>query len=83
MRVIEGCIRNHIVVGIRSGSPAWGAVEDEMWEILAQSRDNHQRHRVHRFKPIRTHKLRVLVRKTRGDKAARMYGVKVYGERDS
>ena len=78
--VPEECLANHIVGSIRDGSPAWGAVEGEMWETLAQARDNHQRHRVHRFKPIKTHKLRVLVRKTRGDKAARMYGVRVYGK---
>jgi hypothetical protein len=80
-RVVEGvpeeCVAAYIVAGIRSGSPAWGARDGEMWEFLAQAQNNHQRHRVHRFLPIRTSKLRVAIRRTRGDKAARMYGVKV------
>jgi hypothetical protein len=86
-RIVQGvpdeCAATYVVGGIRSGSPAWGARDGEMWEILAQARDNHQRHRVHAFKPIRTHKLRVLIRKMHGDMPARMYGVKVYGLRDS
>jgi hypothetical protein len=77
--VPETCVRSYIVGAIRSGSPAWGAHDGELWEILAQARDNHQRHRIHRFRPIRTNKLRVLVRRTRGGKAARVYGVRVHG----
>lgn len=82
-RVVQGvpeeCVATYVISGIRHGSPAWGARDGEVWEILSQSVDNYQRHRVHRFKPIRTHKLRISIRRTRGDRPARMYGLRVYG----
>jgi len=84
-RIVPGvpdeCVAAYVVAGVRSGSPAWGPVEGEMWETLAQARGNHQRHRVHRLKPPRTHRLRLLIRKTRAGKPARVYGARILGTR--
>ncbi|MGQ9729771.1 MAG: FAD-dependent oxidoreductase [Candidatus Zipacnadales bacterium] len=76
----EECVADYMIAGIRGGAPAWSAREGELWETLAQAHNNHQRHRIHRFKPIRTNKLRIAIRRTRGNRPARMYGVKVYGK---
>jgi len=81
-RVVQGvpdeCVAGYMVAGLRSGSPAWGARDGELWEFLAQSSHNHQRHRIHHFKSIKTRKLRLPIRRTRGDSPARLYGVKVF-----
>jgi hypothetical protein len=82
-RIVQGvpeeCVADYLVGGLHLGAPAWGAWEGQQWEILAQARGNHQRHRVHRLKPVRTSKLRVMIRKTRGDRPARLYQVRVFG----
>jgi len=76
--VPEECVSDYVVAAIRSGAPSWGAWDGEQWEILARTRDNHHRHRVHTVRPLRTTKLRVRIRKTRGGKPARMYQVRIF-----
>jgi hypothetical protein len=80
--VPEECVSDYVVGAAREAKGAgFGARHDEYREMVAQASHNHQRHRVHRFKPITTNKLRIMIRRTRGDKPARMYGVRVYGKR--
>ena len=53
------------------------------WIDLLQVTGNYQRHRVHRFDPVRTSGLRLLVEATNGAPQARVYEVRVYQEWDS
>jgi len=41
-------------------------------------KDNYQRHRQHRFKPITTSRLRLEVSATNGSPEARVYEIRVY-----
>jgi len=43
-------------------------------------KDNYQRHRQHRFKPITTSRLRLEVSATNGSPEARVYEIRVYQE---
>lgn len=50
------------------------------WVTLAGVKGNFQRRRIHRFEPISTDRLRLTVRATNGDKAARVFEIRAYNE---
>ena len=50
------------------------------WRTILQVDGNYLRRRVHKIKPTKTSKLRVVVKKTNGDKSARIYEVRIYSE---
>jgi hypothetical protein len=50
------------------------------WQSLVKERGNFQRHRVHRFPPITTDRLRLTITATNGDKSARVFEVRAYGD---
>ncbi len=56
------------------------AFSDGDWVELAESEDNFQRHRVHRFKKVRASKLRLTIRATHGVESARVFEIRVYNE---
>ncbi len=50
------------------------------WVAVADVKGNYQRRRIHRFDPVETSKIRVLVTATNGDKSARIYEIRAYHE---
>lgn len=50
------------------------------WQSLVKERGNFQRHRVHRFAPVTTDRLRLTVTATNGDKSARVFELRAYGD---
>jgi hypothetical protein len=52
-------------------------VADE-WKVLEQVTGNYQRHRIHRFEPVQTSRLRVAFEKANGADQARLYELRVY-----
>jgi hypothetical protein len=54
------------------------AREGEGWRTLARVAGNYQRHRIHRFEPVRTEALRVLFERTNGADQIRLYEVRAY-----
>ena len=53
---------------------------DGGWKPLATVRGNFQRRRVHRFAPVTTDRIRIVVTATNGDPMARIFEVRVYDE---
>ncbi|WP_158275607.1 FAD-dependent oxidoreductase [Marinilabilia rubra] len=54
------------------------ALIDGAWKTIAKETGNIQRLRIHKMDPVKANKIRVLVTKTWGDKAARIFEVRVY-----
>ncbi len=50
------------------------------WQEIVREADNYVRRRVHRFDPVRTRALRIVVEATNGAPSARIYEVRVYRE---
>ena len=50
------------------------------WVKVAESKDNFQRHRIHKFKKVRANKLRLEIRATHGAPSARVFEVRIYDE---
>ena len=50
------------------------------WKTLASVRGNFQRRRVHRFPRVTTSALRLTVHATHGDRSARVFEIRAYGE---
>ncbi len=49
------------------------------WVSIVKVEGNYQRRRVHRFEPIRTRRLRLVVHATNGDRSARVFEIRAYG----
>jgi hypothetical protein len=64
------CVQNYTVM-VQDGSG---------WREVAAVKDNFQRQRIHRFPATTTQKVRILVQNTNGDKSARIFEVRAYGE---
>ena len=56
-------------------------LEGKTWKTVACVQDNFQRRRIHTFAPILASKVRVTVKKTHGDKAARIFEMRIYNEK--
>ena len=56
-------------------------LEGKTWKTVACVQDNFQRRRIHTFAPILANKVRVTVKKTHGDKAARIFEMRIYNEK--
>ncbi|MHC5033820.1 MAG: hypothetical protein ACYTFZ_02125, partial [Planctomycetota bacterium] len=48
------------------------------WKVLEQVSGNYQRHRIHRFGPVRTKGLRVAFERTNGADQVRLYELRAY-----
>lgn len=64
------CVRDY-QIQVQNGSK---------WVTVADVKNNWQRRRIHRFEPVKTSKIRVLVTATNGDKSARICEVRAYNE---
>ncbi len=53
--------------------------EGASWRTLARVEGNYQRHRVHRFGPVRTEALRIAFEGTNGADQVRLYELRAYG----
>jgi hypothetical protein len=53
------------------------------WKVVAEENENYNRWRVHRFDAITSDRLRVNVYETNGAKAARIYEVRIYNEKQA
>ncbi len=53
---------------------------DAGWKTVADVKHNYQRRRIHRFDPVKTAKIRVLITATHGDTSARIFEVRAYDE---
>ncbi|VGO17470.1 hypothetical protein PDESU_06066 [Pontiella desulfatans] len=69
-RFVPECVRDYRVQ-VWSGSG---------WKTVADVSDNYQRRRIHRFDPVKTSKLRVVVDQTNGDPSARIFEIRLYNE---
>lgn len=52
--------------------------EGDKWVEVVRQSDNILRHRVHRFDPVRTQRIRVEVRRTRGSESAHIFEIRLY-----
>jgi hypothetical protein len=67
-------------------APVPGTVSDyriearlaDEWQTLERVAGNYQRHRIHRFEPVRTEALRVVFEKTNGADQVRLYEMRAY-----
>jgi len=66
----EVCVKSYEVSAFSNGD----------WIELAESEDNFQRHRIHKFKRVSANKLRLLIRATHGVPSARVFEIRVYNE---
>lgn len=71
-RVIKECVRDYALY-FHNGSS---------WVKIFQIVGNYQRHRIHLFKPVITRKIRLEIQATNGIPEARVFEVRVYGERN-
>ena len=71
-RVIKECVRDYALY-FHNGSS---------WIKIFQIVGNYQRHRIHHLKPVITRKLRLEIQATNGTTEARIFEVRVYGERN-
>ena len=55
-----------------------GQLESGDWTLLAEDKDNLQRHRIHRFSPQDVKAVRITVLSTWGDPSARIFEVRLY-----
>ncbi|MHA1573113.1 MAG: hypothetical protein ACTSX8_03890, partial [Alphaproteobacteria bacterium] len=53
------------------------------WRVLAEESGNYHRRRIHRFRSVRSQKLKITVLATNGDASARIYEARVYQEANS
>ena len=65
------CIRDYVIYHLD---------DHGFWRKLITMRGNYHRHRIHKFKPVTSSKLRIEVLATNGDASARIYEVRVYME---
>jgi len=54
--------------------------DGQEWKTLIKVESNFVRRRVHRFEEVLAHKLRLTILKTHGDKAARVFEIRIYKE---
>ncbi len=66
----EVCVKSYEVSAFSNGD----------WVELAESKDNFQRHRIHKFKKVRANKLRLTIRATHGAPSARVFEIRAYNE---
>jgi len=66
----EVCVKSYEVSAFSNGE----------WVELAESKNNFQRHRVHKFKKVRASKLRLTIRATHGAPSARVFEIRTYNE---
>ncbi len=66
----EVCVKSYEVSAFSNGD----------WVELAESKDNFQRHRIHKFKKVRANKLRLEIRATHGVPSARVFEIRAYNE---
>ena len=52
------------------------------WQTVDKVTGNYQRHRIHRFKAVKSRRIRIKVAKTNGADTARIYEVRVYNEEE-
>jgi len=52
--------------------------KDGEWVQVVEETDNYQRHRIHRFDPVVSQKLRLTLHETHGARSARVYEIRVY-----
>lgn len=50
------------------------------WVTVAETENNYQRRRIHRFPSVETEKVRVLITSTNDDASARLYEIRAYNE---
>jgi hypothetical protein len=50
------------------------------WVELAESKNNFQRHRIHKFKKVRANRLRLEISATNGAPSARVFEIRIYNE---
>ena len=55
-----------------------GSSDGKTWFALAEEKGNFQRHRIHRFAPVRLKALRLTVAATYGSEEANVFAVRVY-----
>ena len=67
---VSQCVRDYEII----------AHVDGRWRVVASEEGNFQRHRIHRFPPVTTKRLRVNVDATNGDPSARIYEIRAYNE---
>lgn len=67
---------------VRDYELQWFDDVGNQWRTILRVMDNHSRKRVHKFEPVTSTKLRILVHATNGDKSARIYEVRVYNEQN-
>ncbi len=68
--LVPQCVRDYDVAVRANGE----------WHVIASAVENFQRRRVHRFNPVETDCLRVIVKATNGDASARIYEIRAYNE---
>jgi len=56
------------------------ALIDGDWKELVRVEGNYQRRRIHRFEPVKSRCVSVVVSKTNGDPSARIYEIRIYNE---
>lgn len=49
-------------------------------EKILEVRENYHRRRIHRFKKVRSKKVRIKILFSNGDRSARIYEVRIYNE---
>ena len=54
--------------------------KDGEWVPLVEETGNYQRHRIHRFDPVTSEKLRLTIHATHGSPSARVYEIRAYNE---
>jgi hypothetical protein len=65
-------------VGVTVADYAIQARDGDGWRTVLRVEGNYQRHRVHRFKPVRTRALRVVFERTSGAEQVRLYEMRAY-----
>lgn len=66
----EVCVKSYKVSAFSNGD----------WVEVAESKNNFQRHRIHKFKKVRANKLRLKIRATHGAPTARVFEIRAYNE---
>lgn len=70
-RVVKECARDYALYFSNGRS----------WKKIIQVKDNYHRHRVHHFKTISAKEIRLKITSTNGVPEARVYEIRVYGEK--
>ena len=68
-RIAEELVKDYVLEGSADG---------KTWFVLADEKGNFQRHRIHRFAPVRLKALRLTVVATYGSEEANVFAIRVY-----